>query len=143
MNIPVFKNEQVCKKCKGLCCKQMGCHYSPKDFKDLSFEGLKKEIEKGKISIDWWETGDVFNPEYYLRARNKNGRIIDPSYGGECINLTEKGCSLSFEERPLGGKALKPDIFGYCRSYYTKEDCKNEWKPYKEVLKKLVEYFNL
>lgn len=139
--VPVFKAEKCCSKCKGLCCKHMGCHYSPTDFEDLSFEGLKKEIEKGKISIDWWETFD--GPEYYLRARHKNARVIDPSWGGVCINLTETGCSLSFEERPLGGKAVRPDPNGYCKSYYTKEQCKNDWKKYKEVLKQLVEYFNL
>ena len=45
---------EICKKCKGSCCKTMGCHYSPEDFKDLSFDGLKTEIDKGFISIDWW-----------------------------------------------------------------------------------------
>ena len=138
-NVEVYPVKPCCAVCEGKCCKYMGCHYSPKDFEDLTFEGLKREIKKGKISIDWWEA--VF-PEYYLRARHVDANIVDPSWGGTCINLTEAGCSLSFEERPLGGKALRPDPTGKCcKSSYTKEDCKNEWKPYNKTLKQLVRYF--
>ena len=46
-------NEEVCKKCRGVCCKQCGCHFSPDDFKEISYEYLKKELEKGYISIDY------------------------------------------------------------------------------------------
>jgi len=140
-NIKVFEATEACAKCKGLCCKTMGCHYSPRDFKDLSFEGLKSEIEKGKISIDWWENDE---PEFFLRARNNNAPIIDPSWGGVCVNLTPAGCSLSWEERPLGGKALRPnpDMKKDCDyTTYDKENCKNEWLEYSDILWKLYEYF--
>ena len=139
-NIKTFKTTDACAKCKGACCKNMGCHYSPKQFSDLSFDGLKAEIEKGRISIDWWE-GD-YEPEYYLRARHVASPIVDPSWGGRCMNLTETGCNLSWEERPLGGKALKPDKSGRCfYTTYSKEDCKNEWLPYGDVLQLLREHF--
>lgn len=131
----VYLPEPWCKECGGRCCKNMGCHYSPDDFKDKSFEALKSEIEKGKISIDWWAADE---PEYYLRARHVDAPIVDGSWGGICINLTENGCSLSFEDRPLGGKALKPVRSFGCPNFYTKEMCKNDWKPYAETLKKLV-----
>lgn len=142
MNTMTFNKTVQCDICKGACCKRMGCHFSPRDFNDISFESLKKEIEtKQYISIDWWE-GDE-GPEYYLRMRNVGGHIIDPSWGGVCVLLTENGCSLSFEERPLGARALKPrDRYNEpCISDYTKEDCKNEWKQYSDILLKLVDYF--
>lgn len=135
---PTYKPKRCCAICKGECCRQMGCHYSPRDFADLSYEGLKKEIEKGKISIDWWEAEE---PEYYLRARHVDCSVVDPSWGGVCVNLTETGCSLSFEDRPLGGKCLKPDPLNMCKNSYSKEDCKNEWKPYREILVDLVQHF--
>lgn len=55
MNVRVYEPIDYCAKCGGNCCKHMGCHYSPRDFEDLSFDALKQEIEKGRISIDWWE----------------------------------------------------------------------------------------
>ena len=47
-----MENKQLCKECGGRCCKIMGCHYSPDDFEEITYESLKKEIEKGFISID-------------------------------------------------------------------------------------------
>ena len=49
-------NITLCSKCGGACCKMCGCHFSPDDFEDLSFEGLKKELLKGYISIDYEAT---------------------------------------------------------------------------------------
>lgn len=138
-NTPVFKATEACKKCKGECCKTMGCHFAPTDFPEITFESLKTEIEKGYISIDWWE--DEI-PQYYLRMRHENAPVVDASWGGRCILLTDEGCSLPFEKRPLGARALKPQGNGEnCRSYYTKEQCKNDWAAYDDVLKKLVAYF--
>lgn len=136
----VYESTEVCAKCQGECCKLCGCHFSPDDFSEISFEALKNEIEKGKISIDWWE-GE--SPEYYLRSRHVGEPIVCGSWGGRCVNLTENGCSLSWEERPLGGKALKPadTLGGYCRTSYSKEDCKNDWKAHDSVLRELVDYF--
>lgn len=134
----VYQPKPCCEKCGGFCCKHMACHYSPSDFEDKSFDALKKEIKKGRISIDWWEAD---KPEYYLRARHVDSPIVDGSWGGTCINLTENGCSLSFEDRPLGGKTAKPSKDGMCTNEYTKKKCKEEWKPYAETLEKLVKYF--
>ena len=142
METKTYAPTEMCSRCKGVCCNLMGCEYSPRDFSDLSFESLKGEIEKGRISIDWWENGDD-KPDYYLRARHIYAPVVDPSWGGRCINLTATGCSLSWEERPLGGKALKPkeSFYGSCVSSYGKEAAKDEWKAYSDVLKRLVDYF--
>lgn len=143
--IETYKATEQCKICKGNCCKHMACHYAPSDFKDLSFEGLKAEIEKGKISIDWWDgyDADEYEYEYFLRARHIGEPVLQPSWGGICVNLTETGCSLSWEERPLGAKALKPreNELEQCHSSYTKEQCKNDWRPYNHILEELAEYF--
>lgn len=140
MNITVFKPTEQCRKCEGSCCKHMACHFSPSDFKEITFESLKKEIEKGFISIDWWEDE---KPQYYLRMRHKNEPIVCGSWGGECILLTEKGCPLSFEDRPLGARALKPKDCddGYCHTYYDKKQCKNDWSIHDSILCELVKYF--
>jgi len=137
------ENFNLCSKCQGKCCKNMGCHYSPRDFKQIDVKTLKKLIDEGNTSIDWWE-GDIFDKDdkgrdrtYYLRMRNKNSKIIDPSWGGECILLTEEGCSLSFYNRPMGGRGLIPNEKD-CIDEYSKEDCCKEWYPYQNILEFLV-----
>ena len=140
-----MENLKLCAECKGKCCKGMGCHFSPDDFKDLSYEGLKKEIEKGYISIDWWE-GNPFDDEsnydngLLLRMRNVGAPVVDPSWGGRCILLTEKGCPFTYEERPRGGRDLIPDEKG-CYTTYDKQQCAQDWYKHKETLEKLKENF--
>ena len=144
-------NSEVCSKCGGYCCKRCGCHFSPDDFEDVSFEGLKKEIEKGYISIDYVDGEEIYQRigVYILRIRNEGAPIVDLGGGRtKCILLTEKGCKLDYEHRPSGGKLLIPSsvlsngkINLLCKSRYDIRDCCYEWLPHKKVLKKLVEYF--
>jgi hypothetical protein len=114
------------------------------DFNDISFESLKNIIDKGYISIDWWE-GDVFGNNrgctYYLRVRNKDADIVDASWGGECILLTNNGCSLSFNERPKGGRGLIPKEDFNCEVTYSKKDSCRDWYPYQDILTKLVDIY--
>ena len=159
-----MENKKLCSICKGHCCKSSGCELSPEDFKDgVTYEAIKERIDKGLISIDWWE-GNVFQEldEYdarseeniskslFLRMRNKNAPVVDPSFGGECVALTENGCKLSYDERPKGGRALIPDLElqkeGFrikCHSDWGKIDSAIEWFEYRDILFKLMkEYFD-
>lgn len=145
-------NLKLCAKCGGRCCKGCGCHFSPDDFEDISFEGLKRELEKGYISIDLVD-GEAFDRQGFfliLRIRNRKARIVDLYYerGEPCVLFTEKGCKLSYDKRPTGGRLLIPielkcKGFSYldCHSAYTIEDCCMEWKPYQKILSELVHYF--
>ncbi len=151
-----YINLEVCAECGGRCCKSMGCQFSPQDFKDLSFDGLRKEIDKGYISIDWWE-GNPFGYSdsrniqrgYYLRIRNLSrhstdkASIVDPSYGGKCCLLTDTGCPFTFEQRPMGAKMLMPgdDIDDDCVEGYDKQQCAKDWYEHIDVLSKLVDYY--
>lgn len=87
------KDCTYCKQCGGACCKRSGCHFSPDDFEEISFEYLKDKIEStGYISIDWWE-GDpreenVDDEErlsrgLFLRMRHRKSAnpILDPFSG--------------------------------------------------------------
>ena len=139
--IPEFQATEACKKCKGQCCKHMGCHFSPTDFEEISFEYLKTKIEEGYISIDWWDELDG-SPSYYLRMRHKGKPVIDPSWGGRCVLLTDEGCPLPFEKRPLGARSLEPRSGTQnCVVHYSKEQCKNDWKSHRALLGALVYHF--
>lgn len=148
------ENREVCSKCQGKCCKTMGCHYSPRDFEKITKETLRDFIKQGFVSIDWWE-GDVLDTyeryrSCYLRIRNRDifnetklAPIVDPSYGGKCMLLTENGCLLKFEDRPMGGRNLIPKSKDekYCQTTYSKKDAAIEWYPYNDILEELIEEF--
>lgn len=148
---PENLNPSVCAECGGVCCKACGCHFSPDDFKDVSFDGLKKEIEKGYISIDYVDGEIVWSSIgiYILRARNQDSPIVDTGFRNRkpCILLTENGCKLDYEKRPTGGKLLIPNTISSfchettCKSKYKIVDCCYEWKPHQKVLYQLVKYF--
>lgn len=133
---------ELCKKCKGACCKRMGCEISPSQIKGLSKDNsaekqnteiILKVLKTGIISVDWWIAQDR---EYYLRMRNVDANVIDPSFGGQCMCLSETGCMLEDKFRPMTGLDLccvERDGKFYadenqCR--YDKEGCKNEWLEY-------------
>ena len=141
-----FKKNDICKTCKGRCCKNMGCNLSPDDIEgDVSYDSLKNLLNTGLYSIDWWESYQTKNNEitngYFIRARNKNSNIVDPSWGGECVMLTGTGCPLSFEKRPKGGRYLVAanNINDDCIEYYDKKECADDWFKYYEILYKLVD----
>lgn len=147
-----MENKEICRVCRGLCCKSCGCHFSPDDFKEITFESLKKEIDKGNISIDWWDgspfvdndigvSSDGIERAYYLRMRNQDSPIVDPSWGGQCSLLTDTGCPLSYEERPKGARELIPISEGRCYSNYTKKQACKDWYEYDDILRRLVEIY--
>jgi Fe-S-cluster containining protein len=140
----IYENKLICTSCGGKCCKSMGCHYAPSDFTEITFETLNNLLAEGYTSIDWWE-GDVFGGDrectYFLRVRNVNANIVDPSWGGRCILLTDKGCKLSYQDRPKGGRSLIPNSSGDCIVTYSKEECCQEWYDYQDILDRLVEKY--
>ena len=141
-------NPILCSQCKGKCCKQCGCHFSPDDFKEISFEFLKAEIEKGYISIDHVPS-ELLLERFgvnILRVRNQNAPIVEtwPRKSSPCILLTEKGCKLNYKKRPSGGQLLIPSKKGkklICHSKYDIDDCCYEWKPHQKIIQQLIDYF--
>jgi len=145
-------NSSICSECKGACCKACGCHFSPDDFEEISFESLKKEIDKGYISIDYVDGEMIYRDRgvYILRIRNQDAPIVDTGFIRKrtpCILLTEKGCKLDYEHRPTGGKLLIPSSISSfthemtCKSKYDISDCCYEWEPHKKLLYQLTEYY--
>ena len=147
-------NVQVCAKCGGACCKKCGCHFSPEDFEEISFEFLKKELEKGYISIDSVPGETIYQllDVYILRARNQGASVVDLGYRrSPCILLTDTGCKLDYSHRPAGGRLLIPVVEFHhdpesmtkkCKSTYNIKDCCYEWLPYQGILRRLIQYFD-
>ena len=111
-----------------------------KDCKNLEFLNKRyycdKKIAIGGLSVIY-KGIDIYS-EYF----NKDSNIVDGSWGGECILLTENGCSLEFNERPKGARLLKPQEDMQCQTDYNKEQCVIDWMNYQDVLEKLyIEYY--
>lgn len=148
-------NKEICTHCGGRCCLNAPCHFSPSDFEDLSYSGLKRVIkEKGYISI---VKIDMFDYDYYkefsdqfyhyvlrikrhgdpvafkMEKNNKNPFV--------CMLLTKKGCKLKFEERPKGARMLVPRESRKCLQLYNLEECMRDWKDYTKTLRALYKYF--
>ena len=144
-------NESICKECRGFCCRECGCAFSPDDFKEVSFKSLKREIKKGYISIVYVDSYQAKQQTgvFILRMRNYGAPVVDmKDFGmGGCVLLTENGCPFSYEERPSGGKLLIPgenkDEFRWpeCRNEYNLQQCCYEWLPHKKTLYRLYKYF--
>lgn len=128
-------NNETCSKCAGACCKNMGCHISPNDLKEVTKDSIMKLLSSDVVSIDRWEDDD---PIYYLRIRNSNSKIIDYSWGGRCSILADNGCLLEYKYRPRGARELVPHTSHLCNGRYNKWDCVQEWKQFQKILKKVL-----
>ncbi|MFA5307418.1 MAG: hypothetical protein WC365_08275 [Candidatus Babeliales bacterium] len=75
-------------------------------------------IKNGEYCIDSYSDGTMDEDVYFVRPRHTNAlkKKVDFSWGGTCIFLTDKGCRLSWKNRPLGCKMLEPKkrIFDNC-----------------------------
>lgn len=136
-----YTNKGLCSKCKGRCCKDSGCFFMPDDFEKIEYEYLKNEIETKKyISIAAVNSvsGIVF-PIFrlYLKVRNVDSPICNCSTKGTCMLLTPTGCSLTFKDRPTGGKILIPKEDGKCYATIRHDEVIGAWRQYEDVLKKL------
>lgn len=161
----LLKNEQKCENpnlcsiCKGLCCQVNACDNAPSDF-DYSISKMEKALNTGNYSIDFSRyTANSFcisnssitlnlesilnaNDEtFYIRPRNRNRPMVDlihlEEIEGPCIFWSmDKGCALSYENRPMFGRATIP-VLGPkdCQPKFdVKEVLTFCWKPYTELL---------
>lgn len=70
---------------------------------------------------------------------NDMTQLGDLIISGPCVKLTSTGCEYSDNERPYGGKSLKPDERGikYCTSDYSTIEMVLEWYEHHVLIEKL------
>ncbi len=151
----LFINDELCTKCKGICCKLTPCSYFPQDL-DMSKEGLSKLLKEGKSSIkvkimgfrEGSKVGTVPILTVSARGRKKDAiDLLSPSV--RCVALGSNGCEL--ESKPTGAKILIPGESGFNSEGLN--PCYNllgehqqlvlfEWMKYYHVLLDTVEDFS-
>ena len=159
-------NYDMCKECGGRCCKSFPCGFTPSQVKqmlnveELNIDNLRKFINRGDISIDYWSDHDTDYDEieqrdnswYFLRYRARGAQIADYEYdGGYCMHLNvDSGCDLPFDQRGMQAQALipnlgEPEARGYrranCESPMGKRECALMWLHYNEILEELWNEF--
>ena len=145
MKIPKNHENIICKECDGKCCKNMSCQVFPCDFKEITVKTIVKKIKAG-YCFDYWEGGieGKQGTAYFLRPQHKGyeNKLIDPTWGGECIFLTDTGCKLSEKDRPSGGKALIPGkkISDKCEFIdgWEKYDSAKAWLKYNDIIEEAI-----
>lgn len=143
VNKGMYLNKELCSACQGSCCKNYPGIYNPEDFKkEIKVNFVLYLLASGKISIDYWEGKTEI---YFLRPRRKGAlnKAIDNDYGsGECINLTDSGCSLKEKDKPEQCKTLEPKLgedgeFD-CVQHISKQQMVQKWFPHQKVLREVV-----
>lgn len=144
------ENLNMCKSC-GKCCNHMAGTLFPEDIKEtITKEVLLKYLEKD-YCLDSWVGNASEDPKYdditfyFIRPRHTNAKeyLLDESYGGICVLLTETGCSLTFENRPSQCKALIPkdSIEKHCITKdetYSKKNGAIAWLPYNSIFLEIL-----
>ncbi len=162
--VPVCnENLSACKICGGHCCNSMGCEIYPQDVKqwfaseEITKEMIMKIFNSGMVTLDWW-TGDIrehfkhhvdssemLDRSFYLHMRNIGEGPIFGSWGGKCKALLPTGCSIPWDKRPIGAKALVPSKTGNpkdCHSELRKPECALSWIPYEAILSEIFEEYD-
>lgn len=129
-----------CKQCRGRCCRNYGCGIYPWDIKanmNITEDDIWKAIETGNVAIDDYIPFDGENV-LFLRMRHVHSPIFDESYGGVCVMFDpKKGCKLSFDKRPSGGKFLVVNDKD-CEEIFTKREIAICWLPYQDILRSVI-----
>ena len=161
----VYVNKTMCALCKGECCERMPGITMPEDFGSTHEEivnRLYNAIKSGRYCFDYYEGNpmeesdqtvvpeieEYFESEYkgyYVRPaiKGKEQMIVDPAWGGRCTFHTDNGCTLSYENRPLQCRLLKPkeQLSDTCKSIGP--NSKNEYAiAWAEYHKEIIDLIN-
>lgn len=140
------ENKDYCSECGGNCCKYQPGAVHPAQLNEVTVEKIEELCDNGYII-------DIFRETFYIRPRTdedtkKMAKYIRQSFlgAGKCDFLTSNGCKLTFMERPLECQILVPnkvdnkfkcstmDNYGYHPCFI------DEWKHYKDIFYKSLEY---
>lgn len=152
------ENKDICTPCGGQCCKSTPGTFMPNQIlkgQSNQFEIINKMMDDGLIVINQI---DVYNKDQPIAKLSYSFLVLQPATSiskkwstktsrgdnfGTCVNLTEKGCSLRFDERPYVCQQLIPIEGGKCH-YDPKvnidEKLFKAWEPHQQFLNDLYDH---
>lgn len=139
-----YINQTLCAKCMGDCCKRRAGAVFPQDIQGPLADGICEMLQTGNYAVDWYEGDPRADGEldcvYYIRPRHTNAReqVMDGSWGGQCVFLSDTGCILAFDRRPHECRMLEPIHTGQqysCKSHAGgKAKAALAWIPYQSEI---------
>ena len=147
------ENFNICSLCKGQCCKRMPGIVHPNQLQQPITKELLLRLYKEGYQFDYWEGDEYGNLRgrtgYFLRPQTIKsiGVLVDPSWGGTCVFLTEQGCSKTFEERPYMCQQLEPQEDFNCgpkdkENTLNKYDYVLAWLQYNNLIEEIINDHN-
>lgn len=150
------ENSALCKMCGGACCRTRPGIESPERFLATGsiMTALAEVLSSGNwviethIGLPLTEKTAAFPDRmeivtYYPRpatTREKAQRTQLAIPGtGDCVFLTDNGCTLPFAERPKLCRSLEPDNFFECDSSWKRPDAALAWHPWQNSIKQVLE----
>ena len=134
------ENPELCKSCKGRCCKNMpGCCH-PDDF-DNDFEKVKAALLSGRYTLDMWEQDSDPRCHWFVTPADIKhvNELTHYSWGNvPCNFLTPDGCELAPEQRPKECKETVPTPDNHCQSSYNKNESRMDWLKFNEQIEDLI-----
>lgn len=138
----VFCNSKMCSNCRGSCCCDAPCIFSPYDFLDIcDIDYMKNILNTGLICISRSPYDDetlILRP----RGREDDNSIYSMTYNrNHCILENDKGCMLPVQYRPCQGILQVPfDDDGITKHLIMYPDYKAEhdYIPFQKVLETLI-----
>lgn len=147
------EDKPVCASCKGSCCKLSPKAFSTRQIQeDFGFGSMENGL-KNILGLDWivfdsWigdtEPSGEYDQIYFPRAKQKydSGKFSE-STGGRCDMLTDTGCILSMQQRPIECQTLIPRIVGVendgkpitkCVNQVDKEGLIRKWREFQPYI---------
>ena len=138
--LPIIQNNETPDFCNGCgrCCQMYAGWYHPEQVIPMLEEFKKTGKLPEGIRIDCWTYDGEDHHVFVLKPAHTNAHpktLYDVTFGGICVNLTEKGCKLTWEERPLMCKSLVGNEEKKCiNPTWDKVQLMEEWLPYQHYL---------
>ena len=141
--IPDFLPTELCVKCKGECCQILPGAFFPNDLGTITVESVVAFVLSGRACFDSWEGDpradkDELPEVYFLRPRvvNASHKVVDRSWGGVCVHLSDTGCTLSRDDMPTACRTLEPGEVDCIDHTDGKHGAAMAWLPYHDILEK-------
>jgi len=136
MKIQPNTNQTICGTCGGQCCKNMPGIYSAGQVRKGKFDPKTMVIDiihRGKRA--GWTSYRVIRPRGIADGDKITTHLWPPN---QCMHLTDKGCALAWEDKPLQCKSLIPSE-GKCTMVPSARD-QQLYKSWKNRQKELEGY---
>ena len=146
--LKMYTNINLCSKCDGKCCHTMPGSVYPQQLKGNMKNNIIKLLLKG-YTFDSWEgdprsNKDEYSEVFFLRPAQRGhlGKILHRSWGGlACIFLSNTGCALSEDSRPLGCQLLEPgesECISHAKGKNDKHAAAMAWLKYQKLIKNII-----